>query len=136
MSAVIIPTLRYKDAVKAIEFLCNTFGFTKHSVFEDKDGHIGHAELCFGNSMIMLSSEKDNAFGKLVGTPKAHSGINTMSPYIILKDSEIDAHYLKTLASGAEIVYDLKVEDYGGKAYSCKDAEGYLWNFGSYNPWK
>ena len=136
MSAVIIPTLRYKDAISAIEFLCNTFGFTKHFVHEEKDGTIPHAQLLFGNAMIMVSSEKDNEFGRLVGPPNSHSGINTMSPYIILDDTVIDEHYHKVKAAGVEIVYDLKTEEYGGKAYSCKDMEGYLWNFGSYSPWK
>ncbi|MGI9286568.1 MAG: VOC family protein, partial [Pseudomonadales bacterium] len=26
-------------------------------------------------------------------------------------------------------------QDYGGRLYSCRDPEGYLWNFGSYDPW-
>ena len=64
MSAVIIPTMRYKDAVAAIEFLCDTFGFTKHFIHQEEDGTVPHAQLKFGNSMIMVSSEKDNDFGK------------------------------------------------------------------------
>ena len=134
MSSVIIPTMRYKNASAAIEFLCTVFGFTKHWVHEEKDGTIPHAQLLFGNSMIMVSSEKDNEFGKLVGPPVSNNDMNTMSPYVILND--IEAHYQKVKASGADIVYDLKDEDYGGKAYSCKDPEGYLWNFGTYDPWK
>lgn len=39
------------------------------------------------------------------------------------------------IAAGAEIVLDIKDEDYGGRGYSCQDPEGYIWNFGSYNPW-
>ncbi|HZF33304.1 MAG TPA: glyoxalase, partial [Candidatus Angelobacter sp.] len=26
-------------------------------------------------------------------------------------------------------------EDYGGRGYSCRDPEGHLWNFGTYDPW-
>ncbi len=136
MSAIIIPTMRYKNASAAIQFLCDAFGFTKYFIHQEEDGTVPHAQLLFGNAMIMVSSEKDNEFGKLVGTPNAHNGINTMSPYIILSDSEIEKHYQKAKTEGAEIVYDLKEEAYGGKAYSCKDPEGYLWNFGSYDPWK
>jgi uncharacterized glyoxalase superfamily protein PhnB len=29
----------------------------------------------------------------------------------------------------------LKTEDYGGRGYSCRDSEGHLWNFGTYDPW-
>jgi uncharacterized glyoxalase superfamily protein PhnB len=38
--------------------------------------------------------------------------------------------------AGAEIVLDIKDEDYGGRGYTCKDLEGHLWSFGTYNPWK
>ncbi len=126
----------YKDAAAAIEFLCNAFGFSRHLVSQEEDGSVPHAQLTFGNSMIMLNSEKDNDYGKLVTTPAGNGGMNTMSPYLILSDSEIDQHYEKAKAAGAEIVYELQVQEYGGKAYSCKDPEGYLWNFGSYTPWK
>lgn len=135
MSALIIPTLRYKDAVKAIEFLCSTFGFKKHLIHQQDDGIVLHAQLLFKNSMIMLGSEKEDDFGKLVATPASNQNMNTMSPYLILDEEEIDAHYELVKQSGADIVNDLKEEDFGGKSYSCKDPEGYLWNFGSYNPW-
>ena len=134
MSAIIIPTMRYKDAPAAIDFLCNAFGFEKQMVHQKDDGTVVHAQLTFVNSMIMVGSEKDNEFGKLVGPPL--DGLNTMSPYVILADDKIKAHYEQAKAAGANIVYELKAEDYGGKAYSCKDPEGYLWNFGSYTPWQ
>ena len=41
-----------------------------------------------------------------------------MSPYIVLSDDAIEAHYVQAKAVGAEIVYALKTQDYGGKAYS------------------
>ncbi|WP_336298521.1 MULTISPECIES: VOC family protein [Zeaxanthinibacter] len=47
----------------------------------------------------------------------------------------MDEHYNRAVAAGASIVLDIKDEDYGGRGYSCQDPEGYLWNFGSYNPW-
>lgn len=131
--SVIIPTMRYKDASKAIDWLCNAFGFEKHLVVPGENGTIVHAQLKFGNAMIMLGSENDNEYGKLIKTPKDLDGFNTQSPYIIVE--AIDKHYQSAIAAGAEIVLDIKDEDYGGRGYSCKDPEGYLWNFGSYNPW-
>jgi len=136
MSATIIPTLCYKDAPAAIEFLCKAFGFKKHLVHQEEDGSIPHAQLLYGEAMVMVSSQKDNEFGKLVGPPNLHTGINTMSPYIILDDTQIKQHYENAKAAGSIIVYELKAEEYGGQAYSCKDPEGYLWSFGSYDPWK
>ena len=126
--------MRYKDAAKAIEWLCEAFGFEKHLVVPGENGTIVHAQLIFGNAMIMLGSESDNEFGKLIRTPKDLNGFNTQSPYIIVE--EIDEHYRRAVAAGAEIVLDIKDEDYGGRGYSCRDKEGYLWNFGSYDPWE
>ena len=38
-------------------------------------------------------------------------------------------------AAGAEIVIDIKDEDYGGRGFTCRDPEGHVWSFGSYDPW-
>ena len=132
--SVIIPTMRYKDALKAIEWLCKAFGFEKHLVVPGEHGTIVHAQLRFGNAMIMLGSENDNEYGKFVKTPNDLNEINTQTPYIIVE--EIDDHYSRAIAEGAKIVLDIKDEGYGGRGYSCKDPEGYIWNFGSYNPWE
>ena len=129
----IIPTMRYKDAPAAIEWLCTVLGFEKHLVVPGENDTIAHAQLVLGNSMIMLGSENDNEFGKLVKTPPDLGGINTQTAYIIIE--EIDAHYQKAKAAGAEIVLEIADQDYGGRLYSCRDPEGYIWNFGSYNPW-
>jgi uncharacterized glyoxalase superfamily protein PhnB len=129
----IIPTMRYKDAPAAIEWLCNAFGFEKHLVVPGENETIAHAQLTFGNAMIMLGSEKENEYSKVIKTPNDLNGINTQTSYIIVE--EIDVHYGRAIAAGARIVLDIQDEDYGGRGYSCLDPEGYLWNFGSYNPW-
>lgn len=131
--SIIIPTIRYKDAPAAIEWLCNAFGFKKHLIVPGEDETIAHAQLNFGNAMIMLGSENDNGYGKFVKTPKDLNGINTQAPYIIVE--EIDKHYQRAISAGAKILLDIKDEDYGGRGYSCQDPEGHIWNFGSYNPW-
>lgn len=131
--SVIIPTMRYKDALKAIKWLCKAFGFETHLVVPGENGTIAHAQLSFGNAMIMLGSEKDNEYGELLRIPKELNGLNTHAPYIIVKN--IDEHYNKAVQVGAEIVTEIKDEEYGGRSYTCRDQEGYIWNFGSYNPW-
>lgn len=125
--------MQYKDALDAIEWLCKAFGFKKHLVVPGENGSIAHAQLSFGNAMIMLGSEKDNEYGQLLKTPGDVNGMNTQSPYIIVEN--IDEHYKRAVQEGAEIVIEIRDEDYGGRGYTCKDKEGHVWNFGSYNPW-
>ncbi|MGH8590001.1 MAG: VOC family protein [Gammaproteobacteria bacterium] len=133
--ATIIPCLRYRDAPKAIEWLCRTFGFEKQLVVPNADGTIAHAQLRFGNGMIMLGSvlEVETEFGLLIKQPDETGGFETQSAYVVVSDA--DEIYTRAKAAGAEIVVEIKDEDYGGRGFSCRDLEGHLWNIGTYDPW-
>jgi len=131
--SVIIPAMRYRNAPAAIDWLCRAFGFEQHLVVPGPDGSIAHAQLTFGNGMIMLGSARDDEFGRLMAVPPRRGPV-TQSPYVIVADA--DAHYARAKAAGAEIVMDITDEDYGGRGYSARDPEGHLWNFGTYDPWR
>ena len=133
--ATVIPCLRYRDAPKAIAWLCSVFGFEQHLVVANEDGTIAHAQLSFGNGMIMLGSvlKVDNDFGRLIKQPDEIAGMETQSPYLIVADA--DAVYQRAKAAGARIELEIKDEDYGGRGFSCRDLEGHLWNVGTYDPW-
>ena len=81
--AMIVPSLRYRDAPAAIEYLCETFGFTKRLVIPGPDGTIRHAQLTLGDGMIMLGSAQNRDFGPHVKTPQ-ELGANTQSAYVIV----------------------------------------------------
>jgi uncharacterized glyoxalase superfamily protein PhnB len=133
--STVIPCLRYRDAPAAIRWLCQAFGFQEHAVHANPDGSIAHAQLTFGNGMIMLGSvlAEETPWGSLIRQPDGVGGVETQSPYLVVADT--DLVYQKAKAAGAEIVIDIKDEDYGGRGFSCRDPEGHLWNIGSYDPW-
>ncbi|MGA9343365.1 MAG: VOC family protein [Rhodanobacteraceae bacterium] len=131
--STIIPCLRYRDAKAAIEWLCKAFGFDRNAAYEDDDGNVMHAQLTFGNGMIMLGTASDNEFGQHMAQPDEVGGRETQCPCVIVADCE--AHYARAKSAGAEIVDELETKDYGGTGYSCRDPEGHLWYFGSYDPW-
>lgn len=133
--STVISCLRYRDAPAAIEWLCSTFGFEKHLVVPNTDGTIAHAQLSFGNGMVMLGSvQKDETeFGRLTKQPDEIGGGQTQSSYLVVNDA--DAIYASAKAAGAKIAIEIKDEDYGGRGFSCLDLEGHLWNFGTYDPW-
>ena len=133
IGATIIPTMRYSDAASAIEWLCRAFGFERHLVIAEDDGSIAHAQLSFGNGMIMLGSARDDEYGHLIKQPSDVGGVETQSPYVIVAD--VDAHHERAKAEGAAVVTEPVDQPYGGRFYSCRDPEGHLWNFGSYTPW-
>ena len=131
--STIIPALRYRDAPAAIEFLCNAFGFDRHLVIDQPDGRIAHAELSFGSGMIMLGSHPhEGPYGEWVQPPSG-SRVNTQGLYVIVND--VDAHFARASEYGAEILMQLRDQDYGGRDYTCRDPEGYVWTFGTYDPW-
>jgi len=125
--------MRYRNAPAAIEWLCRAFGFEKHFVVPGPNDTIFHAQLTWGNGMIMLSSKLDSEFNRLIKQPEELGGVESQSPYIIVDDA--DAHYERAKAAGAGIVIDIADASYGGRGYSCRDLEGHLWNFGTYDPW-
>ncbi|MGH8524125.1 MAG: VOC family protein [Gammaproteobacteria bacterium] len=133
--ATVIPCLRYRNAPAAIEWLCAAFGFEKQAVYPNEDGTIAHAQLTFGNGMIMLGSvlDMETEWGRLIKQPDEIGGAETQSAYVIVADA--DSLYARVKATGAKIVVEIKDEDYGGRGFSCYDLEGHLWNFGTYNPW-
>ena len=133
MSSTIIPTLKYENADAAIEWLCRAFGFEKHLVVRGKPGIVEHAQLTLNGGMVMLGSARDTPFDTLQKPPEAVGGVGTQSPYIVITD--VDAHFRHAVEAGAEIVMEPEDQAYGGRLYSCRDPEGHLWNFGSYNPW-
>jgi len=131
--AAVIPSLRYRDAPAAIEWLCRVFGFQKHLVVPGEGGTIVHAELAFGNGMVMLGSVVDSEFGRLIKQPDEIGGAETQSSYLIVNDA--DAVYGRAKAAGAAIVIEIKDEDYGGRGFGCRDLEGHLWYVGTFDPW-
>ena len=131
--ANVIPGMRYKDASAAIDWLCNAFGLARHFVVPDDDGGISHAQLVLGNGMSMLGSAREgNEYDSLVKL-LIEVGANTQATYIVVED--VDGHYRRAVAAGADIVYEIGDQHYGGRLYSARDPEGHLWNFGSYDPW-
>ena len=139
MPATLIPCLRYADAPAAIAWLVKAFGFEIHLVVPNEQGGIAHAQLIWrdaqrGDAMVMLSSSEPlGEFGALIVQPIACESRSTQTPYLIV--DAVDAHHGRAVEAGAEIVMPLVDQDYGGRGYSCRDPEGHLWNFGSYDPW-
>ena len=56
-----------------------------------------------------------------------------MSTYCIVANP--DAHFARAKAAGAGITREPQTQDYGGRDYTCKDPEGNVWTFGTYDPW-
>jgi len=117
------PSLRYRDARAAIEWLERAFGFTPKDVYENPDGTIAHAELAFGDGLVMLGSQKSDQFGDHTGQGRCY-----------VAATDVDALHDRAVEAGADVVRPPEDTDYGSRDFSCRDPEGNLWSFGTYNP--
>ena len=131
----VMPCMRYRDAPAAIDWLCNTLGFEVQFVVPNgDDGLVAHAQLTFGNSMVMLASVFDTEYGRLLRQPGEIGGFVTQSTYLVVNDA--DVVYGRVLENGGQILLDIKDEDYGGRGFTCRDPEGHVWSIGTYDPYK
>jgi len=131
--STIIPTLSYRDAPAMIDWLERAFGFHKQAVYMDGDVVL-HAQLTFGSGMVMLgSANKDGDWARLMAQPDEIGGRSTHGVCVVVDDA--DAHCARAKAAGAAIAIDIADQHYGGRGYAARDPEGYVWWFGSYDPW-
>jgi uncharacterized glyoxalase superfamily protein PhnB len=122
MNPNIFPALRYRDANAAIAFLTDAFGFSEKAVYRGDDGVVQHAELQLGAGIVMLGQLPDH---------EPASAAQTI--YVVVAD--VDAHYARAKAAGAEISRELEDMEYGSREYGARDPDGYSWSFGTYDPY-
>jgi uncharacterized glyoxalase superfamily protein PhnB len=131
----IIPGLRYRDALGMLDWLCRAFGLEKQVVYADPDGVVMHAQLTFGNGMIMVGSVNNRKpLAKLDKQPDEIGGAETQAPYLVVSD--IERIYASAKVAGAKMLVELQEKAHGGRAFSCSDPEGHLWHVGTFDPWE
>jgi uncharacterized glyoxalase superfamily protein PhnB len=133
--STVIPGLRYRNAMEMIAWLCRAFGFEKQAVFAGPDNVVMHAQLTFGNGMIMIGSVNNGSpASKLMKQPDEIGGAETQTAYLVVTD--IDAIHASAKNAGAKMVIDLEEKAHGGKAFTCCDPEGHIWHIGTFDPWE
>lgn len=131
MNANVFPAIRYQDAQKAIQWLCDNLGFSVKVIYADGED-VKHAQLTYENGLIMISSFSDNAYDKLLKGTSDLAKTYMQSTYIYVSD--LESHHDRVREKDVEIVLPLTHEEHGS-GYTCRDPEGHLWSFGDYNPW-
>src|SRR5271168_3938310 len=99
--STVVPSLRYRNALVAIDWLVRAFGFEKQAVYLAPDNiTVMHAQLTFGNGMIMLGSvDNGSEVGKLMVQPDEIGLPETKGIYLVVSDA--DAVHTAAKAAGA-----------------------------------
>ena len=117
----VTPYLAIKGAAQAIEFYKQAFGATERFRLSMPDGGVGHAEICIGDSNIMLSDE--------CGESQFHSpatlGGSSFGIHLYVED--VDARFAQAVAAGATVLSPVKDQFYGDRLGSLKDPYGHVW---------
>src|SRR6516164_2429529 len=98
-------SLYYQDASKAIDWLCNAFGFEVRLKVEGEGGRIEHSELVFGEGVVMVGEEeRAQSKGRMGKSPKSIGGVVTSGIMIYVDDAE--AHCKRAREAGGTITYE------------------------------
>ncbi|MEI9963531.1 MAG: VOC family protein [Caulobacteraceae bacterium] len=115
----------YQDPKAAVLWLEAAFGFEQAMMLMDAQGQLAHAEMTFGDSMIMVASE----WSEKHRSPKSIGGANTQTVHVQL-DADLDGHCERARRAGAVIQQEPETQFYGDRTYRAVDPEGHIWTFG------
>jgi uncharacterized glyoxalase superfamily protein PhnB len=116
----------YRDPKAALRWLEAAFGFEPLFILLDEEGNLGHSQMIYGASNLMVGNEWDANHI----SPASIGGKNTQSVHVQLAEGEdIDAHCQHARSAGAEILAEPETQFYGDRTYRARDPEGHIWTF-------
>ncbi|MDC3960506.1 VOC family protein [Polyangium jinanense] len=116
--------LRVKQADRAIEYYKHVFGATEKLRLTEPSGRIGHAELDFGATIVMLSEEYPEL--DILGP----QSIGRTSVSIHLHVDDADALIDRAVAAGGTLVRPPADHFYGERSGTVRDPFGHEWLIG------
>jgi uncharacterized glyoxalase superfamily protein PhnB len=119
MTQTVTPYLLYEDGEAAIDFATRAFGFRE---VDRQTGGAGglHAELEVSGGRIYLGQPPSGFQNPAVVG-------RTSSVYVLVDD--VDAHFARARAAGADIIEELTDTPFGHRRYGCRDPQGHEWFF-------
>ncbi|MGC2619103.1 MAG: VOC family protein [Acidobacteriaceae bacterium] len=118
----VMPHVVYQNLPEAMAWLSRVFGFEEH--FRYGEGPSG-AQFWAGRAYLMVRGARGEGAAR-EKSPR-ELGFGTQSLTIFVDD--VDGHYARTKAEGAEIVEEPHETVYGEYQYAAKDLDGHLWLF-------
>ena len=117
----VTPYLVVKGAAAAIDFYKQVFGAVEIMRMPQPDGRVGHAELKFGDSVVMLADEFPEM--DVVG-PKT---LGNSPVGLMLYVADVDKTVEHAVAQGATIKKPVADQFYGDRTGTIEDPWGHKW---------
>lgn len=120
------PSLSYRDADAAVDYLTTVVGFTESIVYRGDERAVEHAELLWPEGGgIMFGTDTGSA--RWSGTA---GGAGTGTVY--LSTSDVEGLHGRIQKAGWQVLRTLQQTDYGSTEFGFLDPEGNAWSIGSY----
>jgi len=116
--------LMYDDVDAAHEYIVRVFGLAPGQILKSDDGFTEYGEVRAGEQVIGLHP----AGGKSYRSPRS---VDAVTGTTVISVDDVDAHYARTVAAGANIVCEPLDRPYGIREYGASDPEGQIWWFAS-----
>jgi uncharacterized glyoxalase superfamily protein PhnB len=118
--STLIPSMRYRNAHAAIDWLVQAFGFEKNAVYDTPEGDVAHAQLTLGAGMIMIGSVPRNSdyvrtHPSFFVQPDEVDLHETRGIYVVVSDA--DQVYARAKEAGAKIEGEIRDMEYGGRGF-------------------
>jgi PhnB protein len=114
--------LAVDGAADAIAFYTKVLGAKERMRMPMPDGKVGHAELEFGDSVVMLA----DPFPHASTTPPSDAGVTTAA--IVMYVEDVDAVVKKAVDTGATITMEVEDQFWGDRFGTIKDPFGHIWS--------
>lgn len=123
----ITPHIVVNDARKAAEFYKRAFGAEIRGMHEGPDGHVMHAEVKIGDSVLMLNDEFPEWH---VLSPTSTKADTSVTLHLYVEDA--DKAFATAVAAGAVVTMPLQDQFWGDRYGKVKDPFGHSWSIATH----
>jgi PhnB protein len=122
----VMPYLIVDGGSEAIDFYTQVLGASERVRMPGPDGRLGHAELQFGDSVIMLADENPEMGAR--GPRSVGGSPVTIHVYV----DDVDDTFERALQAGATALQPLEDRFYGDRAGQLEDPFGHHWSLATH----
>lgn len=121
----ITPYLIVDGGLKAMEFYKSVLGAVEVLRMEGPPGKLGHGEMKFGNSFVMLADE----FPEMGYKGPKNGGMVSNLMYYVENVDEVAARFV---AAGAKVRRPVETQFYGDRNGTFEDPFGHVWTIATH----
>ena len=114
--ATVVPVLIYPDVRKAVDWLCEAFGFVERL----RIGENHRSQLTIGDGAVIIADVRHDQRPPRPGE---------VTHQVMVRVENVKAHCQRAREHGARILMEPTDFEYGERQYTAEDVAGHQWKF-------